>query len=186
MSSNVENVAVKFYIEAVHMPYKSEQAGRPIHEDREFISILVAGDNRSEVVREATEFDKERFAESYRKFKAGLKEDDQLIGSRLSEWPPMSKALVRDFNSVNVFTVEQLASLSDTAVQNFGMGGQEWRSKAKAYLEAAEKGAAAVAFAAENERLRADVERLSAQVRELAALADPEKRGPGRPRKDAA
>lgn len=181
-----ENIIPQFFIDAVQNNYKSEQEGRPIHEDREFIRILIAGDSRSEVVREVLPNDKERFREQYRRFRDGLKEDEQLTGTRLKEWPAMTPASIRDFNGINVFTVEQIAGMSDVAVGNFGMGGLEWRAKAKAYLEAAEKGATASHYAAENERLRADIERLSSQVRELASQIDPEKRGPGRPRKEAA
>jgi phage shock protein A len=80
----------------------------------------------------------------------------------------MTPALVRNFAVSNIYTVEQLASLSDNAIQAVGMGTREWKTKAQAYLDRAAEGAGASALAAENEQLKND---LAAMKQQLAAVA---------------
>lgn len=174
---------VEFYIEAVKQEFKSEQAGRPIYEDTEFVKILIPGDKNYCAERIATQADKDRFALEYARFKNGLKEEEQAIGTPLKHWPAMTRAMAKEFAAVNVHTVEQLASLSDTAKQAFGMGALEWSRKAQAMLDTAAGGALAEKYAAENEALKQQLVDMQKQFAELSAKVDGEKRGPGRPRR---
>ena len=174
---------VEFYIESVQRAFKSEEAGRPIFEDVEFIKILIPGDKNFSPEREATEADKQRFPLEYARFKNGMKESEQAVGTPLSQWPAMTRSMAKEFNAMNVFTVEQLAGMSDQGKQAFGMGALEWSAKAKAYMDAAGGGAAIEKYAAENESLKRDMEIMRQQIAELSARSDAEKRGPGRPKR---
>jgi hypothetical protein len=174
---------VEFYIDAVEQPFKSEQAGRPIYEDVEFVKIMIPGDKNSIVERQASDHDKGRFPLEYARFKNGLKEEEQAVGTPLKHWPAISRAMAKEFNSFNVHTVEQLAMMSDTAKQAFGMGAQEWSRKAQAMLDVSSKSADAEKWAAENEALKQQLADMRKEFAELSARVDPEKRGPGRPRK---
>jgi hypothetical protein len=58
-----DGIFAKFSLEPVKMEFLSAQEGRPIFEDREHVTIYIAGDNRTEVFREASDDDKARFAE---------------------------------------------------------------------------------------------------------------------------
>lgn len=184
-----KGIYAQFCIEAVHQPFKSNEAGRPIYEDREFVRIVVAGDKNSEVFREATDHDKERFYEVYERFKSGLKGRDQITGTPLSQWALLKPSQIKEFEAIEIYTVEGIADLSDTMKQNIGMGAHELVAQAKAYLDAATNGAAAAKLAAENEDLRADVADLKRQLSELNERFDrsssEERRGPGRPPKAA-
>jgi hypothetical protein len=173
---------VEFYIDSKHMPYLSEQAGRPVHQDTEYVKIIIPGDKNLITEREATENDRQRFALEYARFKNGLKEEEQAVGTPLKVWPAMSRSMAKEFAHFNVHTVEQLAGISDTAKQAFGMGAQEWSVKAKAYLETATNSAASEKYAVENEALKQQIADLQKQFAELSARVDPEKRGPGRPK----
>jgi uncharacterized membrane protein YccC len=86
---------------------------------------------------------------------------------------------------MNLFTIEQIAEASDITCQAMGAKGREWRTKAQAFIATSTETAAAQRFAAENERLRADLDSLREQVNTLrvAELDAPKKRG--RPRKDS-
>lgn len=174
---------VEFYIEAVKQDFLSEQEGRPIYKDTEFVKILIPGDKNYSAERVATENDKQRFALEYARFKNGLKEEEQAIGTPLKVWPSMTRSMVKEFASFNVHTVEQLASMSDTAKQAFGMGALEWSRKARAFLDVAGNSADAERYATENEALKQQIADLQKQFAELSAKVDTEKRGPGRPRK---
>lgn len=159
---------VEFTIEPVHMTARSEAEGRPIYEDREFIRIYIPGNRGSEVYREVTDKDRKDYSEAYKKFKDGMTGDDQLSGTPLSAWVAMTPSLIREFQSQGVKTVEHLANLSDTAMQNF-MGAREWVVKAKAYLEQARDQSFAQRVASENEALKRDIDMLKAQMAELGA-----------------
>ena len=184
----MENAGIyaQFSIEAVNQPFKSTEAGRPIFEDREFVRIVVAGDKNSEVYREATEYDKERFHEVYDRFKKGLKGREQITGTPLSQWPILRPSQIKELEAIEIYTVEGLANLSDTMKQNLGMGAHELVAQAKAYLDAANDGAAGAKLAAENSALRDDIADLKRQLSEINdRFAQEERRGPGRPPKAA-
>lgn len=160
-----------FSIQSVEMTFRSAQEGRPIFEDREFVTILIPGDRTMEVVREASAEDKLRFADSYNRFKAGRAGVDTVAGTPLEALTWLTASQVREFRAINVFTVENLASMSDAVLGNFGLGAREFRTKAQAYLDAASGNAGTTKLAAENEALKADIEALKAQMKELAANA---------------
>jgi len=189
--SQSDNIIPIFFLDAVEMTFKSEQEGRPIFEDREFVRILIAGDNKAEHVREVRADDKERWADQYARFKRGLADTEQITGTPLSAWPIMKPSDIRMWNSVNVYTVEQLTTLNDTALQGYGMGARETQAKAKAFLAAAKDNAEATKHVAENDRLRAENAELKRDFAELAKRLEalegaPAKRGPGRPPASAA
>lgn len=174
---------VEFYIDSKRMGFLSEEAGRDIYQDAEFIKIMIPGDRYTVHEREATDHDRSKFPVEYARFKNGLKEEEQAVGTPLKHWPAMSRSLMKEFTHFNVFTVEQLAGISDTAKQAFGMGAQEWSLKAKAFLEVAGNSAAAQKYASENEALKQRLADMEAQFASLSARVDGDKRGPGRPRK---
>ena len=169
---------VEFFIESVKQGYLSEEAGRDIHKDVEFVKIHIPGDKNYSAEREATANDKERFALEYARFKNGMKEQEQAVGTPLIHWPAINRSMAKDFAAVNVHTVEQLAGLTDTAMQAFGLGAREWSTKAKAFLEVAGNSAAAQKYATENAELKQRIAQLEQQFAEIS-----DKRGPGRPRK---
>jgi hypothetical protein len=167
--SNEKNVYATFSVEPVHMEFKSNEAGRPIYEDREFVRIFVAGDSKSEVFRQVEAGDKDRFREEYRRFKDNASEDAQTVGTPLSAWPAMTRSLVAEFSAMKIRTVEQLSDLSDTGIQAFGMGGLEWRNKARAYLLAASDGAAAIALQSALDTRDREIAMLKEQIADLAS-----------------
>lgn len=177
-------IYAEFTNDSIEMKFRSEQEGRPIFEDREFVRIIIAGDRNSEVYREATPYDKERFHEVYDRFKRGMEGRDQITGTPLKQWPLMKPSQIRELEGIKIFTVEHLAALSDGQKQQLGMGAHDLVASARAYLESAKDGAAAAFYAAENERLKADIETLKQQFAELASHSE-ERRGPGRPPKVA-
>lgn len=174
---------VEFYIESVKQNFLSEQEGRPIYKDTEFVKIMIPGDKNYSAEREATQHDKERFALEYARFKNGMKEEEQATGTPLKHWPAISRSMAKEFAAFNVYTVEQLAGMSDTAKQAFGMGANEWSRKAQAMLDKAAGSAAVEKYAAENEALKQRIADMEKQFAELSSRIEPEKRGPGRPRR---
>lgn len=177
-------IFAEFYKHPLLMTFKSNEAGRPIYEDFDFIRIKVAGVEKDIVERKATNLDKERFAEEWAKYQAGEKQES---GTRIEFWPALTPAMVKNLQSYNIYTIEAMANLSDAACMKI-MGAYKLREDAKKYLDNGTE-AAELRKMAENQakviesqgrelaELRAMVEKLTAPADETmpTAPAKPEK-----------
>jgi hypothetical protein len=81
---------------------------------------------------------KKKNTSEYAAFKQN--EDQGLVGTPLKEWPIMSRSQVKELEFFNVYTVEQLAEMADSNIQNF-RGMAEKKQAAIRFLEAASEGA---------------------------------------------
>lgn len=162
---------VQFYTRAVEHPYQSEQAGRPVYVDQDYILILFPGDNTKKVDRPVDKgdlqrpSDAKRWPEQWAAYKA--QQEVVQVGTPLTEWPPLSKAVALTLKGLNIHTVEQLAEVPDTALT--WLGAREQHEKAKVWLAQASNGAEAMRLKAENDKLRTDIDQLKAQFAELFA-----------------
>ena len=128
----------EFFTEAVKLEFKSQQEGRPIYEEREFVRILMPGDRLSAPVEPVNDDHKARWPKEYAAFKAGI--EAPIEGIPLKQWPQVNTSRVKELAHFNIHTVEQMASVSDAHIQNLGMGARELRERAKLFLEVAAKG----------------------------------------------
>jgi hypothetical protein len=170
------NLFVEFYEDALEIPFKSEQEGRPVYEQRVFVRIMVPGDATSIIETPATEQHKQESRRQFERFEKGMK--DVIDGTPLSMWPVVNKSQVKECEFFEIRSVEQLAELSDSTCKRMGMGYMELRSKAKAWLLAAKDSALVTRQAAENDRLQGEIEALKEQI---AQMAQPKR---GRPAKE--
>lgn len=136
MSEADKTLLVKFFLHPREDKAKSLKEGRPIFKDVECIDIKTPGD-RNGVARPATEADKKRFSEHYRRFKDRVSSDVN-EGTPLSEWSLVSRSLCEELAFFHVKTVEQLANMADTQAGKF-MGLYALREKAKKWIEASKK-----------------------------------------------
>lgn len=162
-----------FQTQAVQHNGKSEEAGRAIFEDREFVEIHIAGDNKSVVVKKVDQTIIDRWPEQYAAFKAG--KEAPVDGMPIQEWPMLTVSKVAELKALNIKTVESLAELKDTGIQRIGMGGRELVKQAQAYLKVSKSAAAAQKYAKENEKLHDEIDMLKAQIKELSDKMDQEK-----------
>lgn len=173
-----------FFIEPVPDQKATDAAGAVRMYEQEMVRIHVAGDMLNVHCSPVMDEHKERFAAAYAAFKS--KGSRHIEGTPLKHWPMITALRIAEFEAMGIFSVENLRDTSDTNIQKLA-DGRIWREKAKGWLESAEKNGASAKFAAENERLRNDMEEMRRQIAELSAqIEKPEKRGPGRPRKDEA
>lgn len=175
-NSMPSNLFVEFYEDALEIPFKSEQEGRPVYEQRVFVRIMVPGDATSIIETPATEQHKQDFPRQFDRFQKGQK--DVIEGTPLTMWPVVNKSQIKECEFFEVRSVEQLADLSDSSCKRMGMGYMELRSKAKAWLLAAKDSSLVTRQAAENDRLQGEIEALKQQI---AQLAQPKR---GRPAKE--
>lgn len=126
---------LRFYTEAVELPGKSAEEGRPVYEDRDFVGITNPG-SRDEVVRLAKDKAKQDdyVAWAYRKW---LTTKEQPVdGTPIETVPFVSKSLALELKGINIHTLEALSEAPETAMQRM-MGLRDLQKKAKVYLEAA-------------------------------------------------
>lgn len=159
-------LGVEFFMHSVHHPRKSKEAGRPIYEDREYVRIRYPGDNKKEHVAPASEMHyvphakqqmtyADRFQASYEAFAKGRA--DFVAGTPLVRAGIVSDAQIKELQSQNIVTVEQLAGLQDRLIAKLGVGWRQYVEAARSYLEAS-KGVADV------EALKSEIAALKAQL----------------------
>jgi len=159
-----EQLLVRFYLHPKQNAPKSKEMGRPIFEDREYIEIIQPGNKDNIIRRPASELDKSRFPEHYRKWQARQTDEEQIEGTLLDHWPAVTRSQVAELKYLNIFTVEQLAGLSDSNAQGM-MGVNLLKKRAAEYLDAAKNQANADAML----DLKATNERLQEQINTLMA-----------------
>ena len=170
-----------FFVEPVENPRKSEDEGRPIFDELERVRIVVAGDAFSASVQPVTEEIVERFPTQYAAFKRKAA-DHHISETPITEWPILTRSQASELHAIKIFSVENLAAVSDANIVRLGPNGRELRAKAQAYLEVAKDGAAVANLARENVQLKDEVTDLKVQMKGLAdrlAALDAEKGGDG-------
>lgn len=128
---------VKFFMKPREDQTASKREGRPIFKEVEYIDIKIPGDRAGGICRPATDQDRNRFPEHYRRFKQRVEGGDVNTGTPLAEWPVISRSMCEELAFFHVRTVEQLATMSDTQAGKF-MGLYQIREKARLWLKKAQ------------------------------------------------
>lgn len=145
---------------------ESQDKGRPVYESVPYIKIMQPGEKDTRVRRVCNE-DKYRFARQWQAFESQQKQE--VDGTPLSILFPHNPGAVKTLDTMNITTIEQLANLQHTQVQNIGLGGLEWNQMAKRYLEQSEKGKGFHTMQTELDGLKAENSRLADLVEKLTA-----------------
>lgn len=138
-----DSLFVVFYMGVLKDENETIQQGRPIFNDVECVRIIVPGDKSNIIDRPADRRDRHRFAKQYAMFKQGLSDEDQTTGSRLSEWPLLTRAQAEELRHVGIRTVEQLAEVRDDLTSRIHglvtlkQHAQTWLGKTKTAADAA-------------------------------------------------
>lgn len=128
-------LAVLFYNRAVPNEVRSREQGTPVYEPRDYVKIFHPGE-KDVIDRPAKEADKLRFARQWAAYQQ--RRDQVAEGTPLEHLFPGNPEIVAQLRAVHVHTVQQLASLSDTAAGGIPFGGA-LRDKAKTFLDGAER-----------------------------------------------
>lgn len=156
---------VEFRKHPVYQQVESEEKGRPIFKDVDYITIQFPGDKTKKVDRPVMEDDKRRFPQHWAQFEAtGLVTQ---IGTPLEEWPPITKSQALELKGLGIHTVEQLSNLGD-GLLGF-LGAREYREAARKYLEKATGSEAQMKLL--NDRMDELMRRNAELTEQLAAAA---------------
>lgn len=148
--------------------------GVPKYVDMDFITITIPGNRDLEVHRPVTEYDIWRFPFEHAAFKRG--QEAAVVGTPLDLWPALQPSQVAELKHQGIRTVEQLATLSDTA-SGVMRGFYALKHKAQQFLDdAKDKNATAVVRAQMDEQdarhkaeLKAMEDRLAAMIEAMGA-----------------
>lgn len=165
--------------------YRAMKGADGSYRDVEFVTFEIPGDRFTKPDAKVTDNIRLQYATEYNAFKQ--REKSRPTGTPLDVWGQVSPAQAATLSHVHgVWTVEQLAELSDVACQNIGFGTDELRKRAKEFMaqrvDASKIVAENASLAKANEDMAARLAKLEAQL----SGGEP-RRGPGRPPKvDAA
>jgi hypothetical protein len=168
-----------FFKEDTAKNERESKNGPPVYDIVHTVRVVVAGSRggegpiyelaRKKYGQEEWKTDQyayNRFGKPYEDWKAGRASAD--AGTPLEQWPLMDAGLVAAFKAANVYTVQQLAGLSDglldTAIRR---GGREWRAKAIAWLDEAKTAAGDVEARATIARQQDQIDQLTKTVAQL-------------------
>lgn len=169
-----KGVMVKFYDGTAPDPVKTAAEGRPMYKAVEMISIIIPGDRDNIVDREVMPVDRERFAESYARYKA--RQEQKQEGTPLELWPGIEKVQVEELKYFKVNTVEQLAELADNVAQKIGPI-NALKQKARAFLAAAKDNSILSKLDHERAELKNEIQARDEMINKLSAkLEELEKR----------
>ena len=159
---------VRFYKRAVKNNFKTKQEGRPIFEDKIYCEYYPAGSTLLKMDVPAHEAHKMRFSKQWAYYQSTQGGDSRELGTPLSQWALLSPADVENLKGLKFNTLENIAGASDQALQVLGMGAggmapHVLRTRAQAYLAAAQDTALP-------QKQAEDIEALKKQVSDLTDL----------------
>jgi hypothetical protein len=187
-------LAVQFYKRSVKQDIASDEAGRPIFKEFDFIRIMIPGDNLTEIDTYAQESHKQRFPRQWAHYQNQVSNHQDIIGTPLDQWPQVTRSQAEELRGLKFHTVESIADCSDQQLQRIGMvagmSPHNFRLKAKAFLnlatdsaEVAQREAELQTLKEENAKIKSETEAKLAAMQEqvsalLATVAKPKTRKP--------
>lgn len=169
--SDMSKVYPRFFMDTVQDQIASAQQGRAIFKEEERVEIIMPGISQlTKPVERVTQEHIERWPEAYKAFKAGR--EMAVDGVPLEQWPVLKRPQVLELKYLGFVTVEQIASMSDLAVQKLGMGGLRLKQLAQSYLDDEVAQAEMAKVTAENERQKQQLAEQGEQIRNLSAMLE--------------
>lgn len=156
---------VRFFLMVQPDEEKTKTEGRRCFRDCEMIQIMVPGDKRNIVIREARVEDKDRFSDLYAKWSRDRKQD-VLDGYPLSEWSQVTPSMSEELRYMGFRTVEHVANANDAACGRMA-GLNELKRRAQAWLEMREKQAPLEHAQAELDKRDERIANLEADLRAM-------------------
>lgn len=164
-------VIPRFHVERQRIPDEFDpETGLPKYRTIELVDLLVPGDKNNTPTKRVTPEVKQRFAREYALWKAqGQATEAQLgDGLPLNQWPQIPKELAAGLAHANVFTVQQLAGLSDSQCQIRGtIGLRKYRDMASAFINASSAAAPIAELTKKNEALENQLALMQKQMTQM-------------------
>jgi hypothetical protein len=175
-------LAVQFYKRSMKQEDASNEAGRPIFKEFDFVRIMIPGDNLTEIDTYAQDSHKQRFPRQWAHYQNQTAGHEDIVGTPLDQWPQVTRSQAEELRGLKFYTVEAIADCSDQQLQRIGMvagmSPHNFRLKAKAFLnlandsaEVAQRESELQALKEENAKIKAETEaKLSKMEAQMEAL----------------
>lgn len=135
-SANDGNI-VTIFTKKVINNFKSKEADELIYDFRPYLEIISPGQKHSIIIREIEEKDKSKYKEHWNAYQN--KEQLRQNGTALRNWSGVEPEMVAELEYQSIFTVEDLANVSDANLGNIGMGATKMRNAAKLFVSGSGK-----------------------------------------------
>lgn len=143
---------VRFFVGKKLLGKKSIEAGREIYEDREFVEILIKGQDKQAVVEEVKPHHKQKYPVAYMAFKQSR--ELPIVGTPIEQLPGVGPSLAHTLKGLNIRSIEDMAGVGDNEIvlQAIGMGARDLVKRSKAWLD--KTSATTVSLQEENAQLK--------------------------------
>lgn len=159
-------VNVMFFSRAKQMAALSKERGMAVWQNVDYVRVQQPGE-KDAIVLEAHDGHRQRWPEAYKAYQAGKKVMPE--GTPLAIlFPEGNEAGIMMLNTVGIFTVEQMAAVSDSVLGNIPFGG-EMKLRAKRYVEAMQGSQGFNKMQAEVDREREARQQLERRMEEMQA-----------------
>jgi hypothetical protein len=133
-----------------------------------YILIVSPGQNKSEVRRPVQEKDKRTYKDAWKAFEAN--KEASLDGTPIEMLPGITEHQIKHYRYLNIYTTQQLASVSDGNLQNLGTGAMAARENARKFNEMQKPEISAM-----NEQMKKMAEQMEKMQKELDARSSKSK-----------
>lgn len=174
-----DQLQVTFSTQQVLNKRLSYEAGKDVYVPMEFVTIRTPG-ARDFTHAPVTDYHQWRFPVDYANFKRG--QDGSMAGTPIEEWSAVSPTQVQELKHQNIYTVEQIAQLSDS-VNGVIRGFYHLKGQAKQFLEGKKDVAvkAEIDKALEEREAKHKAEMAALKAEMAAMLAEAMGKGKGSP-----
>ena len=104
-----------FRMEAKQNKAKTLTEGRPIFDQVPFVTIISPGDTKNVPDTKVLDEHRQRWPKQWEAFQKGL--EQPINGTPINQWPILNNAQVKELQALNIYTIEEVASLSDGDTQ---------------------------------------------------------------------
>ena len=188
VQNDKDGTIYRFFYDTVQNERASNESNRPIFDEVLMVEIITPGQRNStpkyelkrtwaaESVKALNLPDPIRYSSKYNELRDWVSKYEASEGGRgmagtpLKEWSRISRSLAATLSASNVFTVEQVANVPDSAIDVLGMGGRELRAQAQEFLGTSSDGALGSTLASRNAELERENQRLQAELAQANEL----------------
>jgi hypothetical protein len=163
-----KRLAIRFFTKARQDMEASQEAGRPIFKEVDYIQVMLPGDRTQVNIRPVMPGDKVRWARQYEHWKS-TKNNDVVEGTPLEAWNILSLAQIEEYRYFGVRTIEHMAELRDDIVGRI-TGATSLKQKAQAFLALAKDEAPLKKVQAELDKRDNDIAALKAAIEDQAKV----------------
>lgn len=187
--TNPGAMLVEFYVESEVMPYLSEQAGQEVR--RNFVRLKETI-NLGNLINDRRIRDEVEYVESERRWKVkklhpsmsdirkypdywnafARDQKDIVIGTPLTLMFKHDPSLVERYKANHIYSIEQLAAVTDANCDQLFMGAKKNRDEARAYLRRIQETAPSIQINNRMDELESTISAKDRQIAELTSRLD--------------